>query len=126
MIKKLISKLFPTKYVIVEVEAPLPNMKMDEDAVASIQTLSAHPGFQALCLKLRMQRHVLESKFKGERHASLRDADFLQSGIFWAGWLEQQVKMAVYKTERRREAEPTDDEVKAFREASALVELVGE
>lgn len=68
----------------------------DPEAKASVRSLQAHPGFQYLLAKLNLQGDVLRSSLAHDRHTSLRDVEFIQSGIFWTGWLETQIKHELY------------------------------
>ena len=79
-------------YRIVEIERPRQQPQLNADVKAALESLNSHPGFRYLLDKLRLQRHMLETQLRMTRHETLRDSDFLQSGIFWTGWLEQQMK----------------------------------
>lgn len=111
-------------YQVIEVEKPRP-LADDGDADSTIVTLQHHPGFQRLMGKLKLERSVLETKLKNARHDSLRDVEFIQSGIFWASWLERQVEKEVSAKARPTPQPAYDEEAEAFKRASALVEEVG-
>lgn len=108
---------------IIEVEKPRP-IKVNEDSSSAVQTLSAHPGFLYLTAKMRLQRSLLETTLKKSRHASMKDVEMLQSGIFWLSWLEEQVNRDVHKASAPK-AQPTfEAEETAFREAQKQIELI--
>lgn len=80
------------KYKVVEVR---PNDKLPElgqELRESILTLPYHPGFDYIIKKFRMQRALLEHKLKNERFSSISDVEFLQSGIYWLDWLDNQIR----------------------------------
>lgn len=113
------------EYRVVEVEKPRP-LAENLEADATITTLSHHPGFIRLIAKLKLCRSQLETTLKRTRQNDLRDVDFLQTGIFWTEWLEQQVDKHVF-AKKAPATQPTSElEARAFDEASKLIELVGE
>lgn len=119
MFKKLVEK-----YTIVEVPQPKPQPP-DPEAAKSMLTLAEHPGFLYLVNKLKLQRHLLESKLKNDRHAKLGDVEFLQSGIFWTNWLEQQVNEQVYQARAPKAVPATNYEEELFRKVQDQLEVVG-
>lgn len=126
-IKQFLGKLLgvETKYRIVEVSAPRTQAGWDKDMREVVQTLAGHPGFIALTSRLGLQASLLRAKLLNDRHPSLRDVEFLQSGIFWCSWLEQQVQTATTKM-IQSQVEAREDDEKAFRELQATIEKVGE
>jgi len=113
-------------YQTVEIEAPasLPGLH-DPETPQAVAALNAHPGFMFLMAKLKMQRSLIESKLKHERHHDIREVDNLQSGIFWTRWLEDQVNNAVFSLSKPkpRLVDPSDEEI--FEKARKAVEVVG-
>ena len=110
-------------FKIVEVEKPRP-VKVNEDSAGAVMTLSAHPGFLYLTAKMRLQRSLLETTLKKSRHASMKDVEMLQSGIFWLSWMEEQVNRDVHKASAPK-AQPTfEAEENAFREVQKQLELI--
>jgi hypothetical protein len=126
-IKEVLAKLLgvETKYKIVEVPAPRTQAGWDKDMRETIGTLSAHPGFVALISRLGLQASLLRAKLLNDRHPSLKDVEFLQSGIFWCSWLQQQVQTATTRTIQSQVDARVEDE-QAFRELQATIEKVGE
>lgn len=126
MIKWLLS-LFQKQILIVEVEKPRPSQELSQSAQESLQTLGSHPAFQYLLAKLKLQRSMLETKLRNERHASLTEVEFIQSGIFWSRWLEDQVSKAVFKVPQLPTTVPiSDEELNAFKQLQASISSVGE
>ncbi len=110
-------------FKIIEVERPRP-ITDNEDAAASVGTLSAHPGFYYLTAKMRLQRSLLETTLKRSRHASMEDVQMLQSGIYWLSWIEEQVNREVHKAPKVAPQPAFEVEENAFREAQKQIELI--
>ena len=108
---------------IVEVEKPRPLAELSEEAASTIASLAGHAGFQNLLARLRYQRFVLESRLKLSRHDSLKDVEFLQAGIHWSKWLEDELQKATNSIEARVKQVPTEAEHQAL---VAAMELVGQ
>ena len=110
--------------MIVEVEKPRPVPTANRDIAASLSTLQGHPGFQWLLSRLRLQRELLRSSLSTQRQKSLTDVEFLQSGVAWTGWLEEQWKRAMNWEEPRPQLTPLDEERAAFEEISRAIEVL--
>lgn len=114
------------KYIWLEVERPVPQIRQDAEAQKAVQTLAHHIGFQYLVEKLRLQRALLERHLKSNRHETIRDVECLQSGIFWINWLEAQVAQATSNASTTAPATPVGDEEQiAFEALQAQLEEVG-
>lgn len=112
------------QYKIIEIERPRPLAQLDPEAEKTVITLQSHPGFLYLVNKLRLQRHALEMKLKHERHSNLNEVEWIQSGIFWCNWLEDQVnRMVNNQLPSSQTALPP--EATAFEEVMKLTEIVG-
>lgn len=112
-------------YKIVEVKAPRPTYRWDENTRDSVATLSAHPGFVALIERLGVTKAQLESKNNTQWKKDLREADFLQAGIFWCNWLQDQVAKSTVKGSLHKYVDPMAEELAAFKELDARIERVG-
>jgi hypothetical protein len=125
MLNKL-TNLFgrPEVIKLIEVDKLRTPFKVDGSGVEQIQTLVAHPGFQLLLSELRTQRGFLEAKLLNEAQKTLREVQFIQSGIYWSKWLETKLTNATVKHSRVL-MEPTVDELAAFREIDAALQRVG-
>jgi hypothetical protein len=55
-----------------------------------VATLASDPRFQLLTERLNFQCQTLKAKLNGERHKLLSDVEFIQSGIFWSKWLQNE------------------------------------
>ena len=124
--KKLWNWYFRIKprFQIVEVEKPRP-LRENEESAASVATLSAHPGFLFLTAKMRLQRSLLETTLRKSRHASMKDVEMLQSGIFWLSWMEEQVNRDVHKAPKAESQPAFEVEESAFKEVQKQLELIG-
>ena len=111
-------------YLIVEVERPRTPVAWSDEDRDMVMSLRSHPGFLALMRKLRAQRNYLESILKSERHADMRTVEFIQSGIAWTGWLEQQVSV-LFKQQAPSATPATADEKKLFEQMNELLSDVG-
>jgi len=109
---------------VVEVERPRPLHQLDPEAQKSVVALAAHPGFLYLMAKLRLQRHAMEEQLRSARHSSMRDVEFLQSGIHWCDWLHSQLQRATMEYDRPSQP-ATPPETEAFEEIRRMTEMVG-
>jgi hypothetical protein len=112
-------------YKVVEVKAPRPIVRWDDHTKDAVSTLSSHPGFIALLDKLRLTKSQLESKNNTQWKKDLREADFLQSGIFWCNWLEEEIRKSTVKGSQRQYVDPLAEELAAFKELDSRIERVG-
>lgn len=115
------------QYSIVEVErnSVFPS-GIESQGKPALASLAHHPGFRYLLSKLRLQKSLLEGKLKSERHQSLKDVEFLQSGIMWTAWLQGQLDNAVGVENNSSPPRITmAEELEAFQEIQSQFELVG-
>jgi len=112
-------------YKIVEIKAPRPTFRWDENTQDAVSTLTAHPGFIALTERLAITKAQLESKNNTQWKKDLREADFIQAGIYWSGWLLEQVSKATLKGSSRKYIDPLQEEQEAFEKLNAQIERVG-
>jgi hypothetical protein len=112
-------------YKIVEVKAPRPILKWDQSTQDAVSTLTSHPGFVALIERLSLTKAQLKSKNDTQWKKDLREADFLQAGIFWCSWLQNEVDKATFKGSQRKYVDPMQEELDAFKELDARIERVG-
>lgn len=122
-----LKKLFAPRviYKVVEVKAPRTPYRWDQNTQDAVSTLSAHPGFIAILDRLAVTKAQLESKNNTQWKKDLREGDFLQSGIFWCNWLQDQISKATVKGSQRRYVDPMAEELEAFKALDAQIERVG-
>lgn len=109
--------------LVVEVEKRS-DPKLDAELRESVRSLAWHPGFRYLRDKLTFQRQALLARLAQSKHASLSDAEFIQSGIAWASWLEAQLDKATASATRH--ATPTTpSEEDLIEQVKASIERVG-
>jgi hypothetical protein len=106
------------KYQVIEVEKPRPIL--DPEFKNAIPSLQGNPGFIYLLNKLRLEHAKLEKYLKENRHADLRSVDFVQSGLFWTSWLQDQLTQS-----KAPVSNATSFEAEAFSEAQVALDLVG-
>lgn len=123
-IKPQVVEVVKTKIELVEVPNIRTQKGWDSQLRETVTTLQAHPGFLALCERLDLQAAALRTKLNNERHASLRDVEFIQSGIYWCNWLRGQVNMATIKAPQRRQ-EAAEEDYQAIKEIEASFEKIG-
>jgi hypothetical protein len=89
-----------------------------------LKALAGNPFFKAITSRLRTQRYALESRLKESRFDRIEDVSFVQSGVFWTGWLEREIARL---TEEPQKPELTalDQEIEAFQQIDSLLERVG-
>lgn len=113
------------EYIIVEVERPRPitDLKKMKDGEAAVASLEGHPGFQFLLAKFKIAKALLEKTIRSEPPTDLTRVGFLQQGIYWSGWLEQQ--LVASKAHQERTAPSTSsEELRVFNEIQAAMTKV--
>lgn len=112
--------------VVVELEPQKRIPELDETTRQAVLALSTHPGFQYLLARLGVERAALESQLKRLRHSSIREVDALQLGIFWAGWLEDQLRREtrVQKSIPTKRLNPEEDS--AYQAALSAYKVVSD
>lgn len=114
-----------TKFKVVEIEKKHVS-KLDEKSVAPfVSRLKDDPGFQFLMAKLEVQRALLRDSLEKNRHKSQADFEFLQSGLNWCSWLQQQVETAVGIVSQPQARPARAYELEAFEQLRQNVELIG-
>ena len=129
MFEKLKAWLAPAvEYRIVEVERPRPlaDLKKMKDGEAAVASLAGHPGYDFLVAKLRIQKAFLDRTLKSTIPTDLPTVSHLINGIYWCGWLEEQVTQAKSKQDKQAAAcAASPEELRMFREIQASLTPVG-
>lgn len=113
------------KIKLVEVPVLRTQSGWNRELRETVATLASHPGFVALTDRLALQAASLKAKLAADRHPTLRDVEFIQSGIFWCNWLQNQVAAATTRTAVRRQ-DAADEDIAAIKEIEATYAKVGE
>lgn len=118
---------WPTRvcnYKVIEVVKPRALPALDSSEVkAVLATLPENPGYQYILARLRAQKAVIEDTLKYEKQTTLEDYQWLQAGIFWAGWLEAETARLT-KRAAAVESDATDFERDAFSQVDSMLERV--
>lgn len=112
------------QYKIVEVKERK-NIEWDKNTRDAVATLPSHPGFIALIDKLALQRQLLQSKNNTQVKKDLREADWIQAGIHWLGWMQEFVDKSTQLRTQPRQMDAYEEELAAFKEIDAQIERVG-
>jgi len=125
---KWISRLFKraevVRYKVIEIKPPRLSQTWSKETKEAVATLSSHPGFIFLVDRLNLQRQMLESKLAREFHKDLREIDYLQAGVFWLGYIQDQVAKAS-QLPNARPLDAMQEEEEAFRLIDASIERIG-
>lgn len=114
-------KFWPKLQILELSPAVSPLKSVDID---TLESLKLHPGWIYLTQQLDIEAQVLKSKLSSERHESIREVDFLQSGIYW--WKRLQTKLdALLKVPRANIRPAQDDELEMFTRMSQNLKVVG-
>jgi hypothetical protein len=97
--------------------------ELTPDLREAVTALALHPGFDYLMRKFRLQRSLLEAKLRSDRFATLTDVEFIQNGIFWIDWLDNQVK-SLSKRPSSTSTFATQEEEDAFKAVQAAIEVI--
>ena len=112
-------------YKIVEIEKSSHLPELDSASAGAVVTLREHPGFNYLLAKLRLQRSLLQASLGTKRHKDIRDVEFLQSGIVWCGWLQEQLEKAIEISTKPAPRPAKPYELDAFEQLHRLIDVVG-
>lgn len=123
---KWLKKWLEPKTLIVEVETPRKLEAPDGSLRDAILSLQAHPGFLYLLQKLRYQRHLLEAALLTQRQANLGDVEFLQSGINWLRWLQDQLEAETKFKTRQAAQRPSVSEEATLKQVMEQFEVIGQ
>ena len=113
-----------TKYQVIEVRAPRITTKWTKEIKDAISTLPSHPGFVAIMDRFALQKQMLEHKCSHEFHKDLREADYLQAGIFWLGYAQDLVNQAT-KLVSPSPVDAFEEEMEAFKQIDSQIERIG-
>jgi len=113
-----------TIYKVIEVKAPRITSAWTKEIKEAVGTLSSHPGFIAIADRLSLQKQMLESKCSHEYHKDLREADYLQAGVFWLGYVQDLVAKAT-RLAPSAPVDAMDEELEAFKLLDAQIERIG-
>lgn len=113
------------KLLIVEVEKPREIPDLNDESRDAVLSLQHHPGFQYLLARLKVQRHALQARLQKDRHSTMKDVEFLQSGVFWTDWLQAQISREVFKTSGPRTADPVPSEQELIERVLGQLDIVG-
>lgn len=108
-------------YVIEVEKATAPEETVE--TVSAVHSLQSHEGFKWLLKKLKYQAARLQYELTNRHHETLEDVYFLQSGVQWCNWLQQQIDIAHDKFQNMRPA--TSSETMFFNDIDAFIERVG-
>lgn len=113
-----------TVYKVIEVKAPRSSQAWTKEIKEAVGTLSSHPGFIAIVDRLNLQKQMLENKCSHEFHKDLREADYLQAGVFWLGYVQDLVNKST-KLYSSSPVDPYQEELEAFKEIDSQIERIG-
>jgi hypothetical protein len=111
---------------IVEIEKSYVLPELDSNSAGSVASLQGHPGWQYLMARLRNQSALLTAALTKTRHKDIKDVEFLQSGINWCHWLDDQCTKAtgmIARTQPAREMRPA--ELENFERLRSQIDVVG-
>jgi hypothetical protein len=89
-----------------------------------MRALSANPFMQIILERLALERLRLEGALKNTRFSKVEDVNFVQSGVFWTGWLERELAR-LSEAPAPPTLDPTRLEEEAFKEIDSLLVRVG-
>jgi hypothetical protein len=111
-------------YQVVALKEPR-TKEWDKETRDAVATLPAHPGFLAIVNRLATQKQMVQTKLSSGFHKELREVDYLQAGIFWLDYVQEQVNKATQVKLTARPTEAYDEELEAFKQIDAQLERVG-
>lgn len=110
---------------IVEVEKGFVLPPLDKSSAGSVASLIGHPGWQYLMASLKNQGALLTAALIKNRHKTKEDFEFLQSGINWCHWLEEQCAKATGMLQRPEPREMQPLERENFERLRSQIDVIG-
>jgi len=110
---------------VIEIERAGAVPELDPASAQAVASLRNHPGMQYLLAKLSAQRAALREALVKNRHADLKDVEFLQSGANWAAWFQQQIETAIGILNRPQPREAFPYEQEAFEQLQRRIDVIG-
>ena len=108
-----------TKYKLLEVERISPLPELNAELKESMRTLQLHPGFNYILSRLRLTKSGLQHQLQEGFELPERDLHRIQAGIFFAGWLENELRRLT-STPSRPVRDLTDSEAESFLDISSF------
>jgi hypothetical protein len=112
------------KYQVIQLKAPRTPTRWSQPIKDAVATLPSHPGFNALMERIALQKQMLEHKCSHEFHKDLREADYLQAGVFWLEYAQRLVEEST-KVPHAIPTDAFDEELEAFQKLDAQIERIG-
>jgi len=106
--------------VVVLKDRPTPMVEDEE----SIRALATHPGFLAICNRLKLQRAAIQTILDTKKHADIRAVDDLQAGLKWLGFLQSEVDKTIFKKAEAKAVAVRPTERQEFDKVYRLIEGV--
>jgi hypothetical protein len=110
----------PEYKVVVLTDRPVPMVEDEE----SIRALATHPGFVALCNRLKLQRAALQTMLDTKKHPDIRAVDDIQAGLKWLGFLQSEVDKTVFRKAEAKAVAVRPTERQEFDKVFRLIEGV--
>jgi hypothetical protein len=110
---------------IVYQTVPVPDVEYVEptaEVKEAIAALGFNPGFKCLLARMRYVKAHLNRQLIEGKHSDMRDVSYLQSGIYWAGWLESEL---LKSQPTKPPAQASEFVEEAFEASRAALDVVG-
>lgn len=111
-----------TPPTIIEIEKDSKLPEMNGDLRESIRTLEYHPGYNYLIQRLRHAKSVMNAQLREGMELTETQLRYLQAGIFWAGWLENEQLSLTKKVTQRPQSL---GEAEEFEKLQGSLDLIG-
>jgi hypothetical protein len=111
-------------YHVIELDKNTKLPELTGDLRESLKTLALLPGFQYLMMRFRVKKAAMETTLKEGFKLDDTQLRYCQSGIYWAGEIERDIKLLTQEQPQRRPA--TVDEAEEFRKIARSITLVGQ
>lgn len=111
-------------YHVVEIDKSTKLPELSGDLRESLKTLSLLPGFQYLMQRFRVKKAAMEATLREGFKLDEQQLRYCQSGIYWAGEIERDIKILTQEQPQRRPA--SVDEMAEFKKVSNSITLIGQ
>lgn len=111
-------------YHVIELDKTTKLPELTGDLRESLKTLTMLPSFQYLMMRFRVKKAAMENTLKEGFKLDENQLRYCQSGIYWAGEIERDIKLLTQEQPTTRPA--ARDEMEEFRKVSKAITLVGD
>jgi hypothetical protein len=124
MFKNKVEYVEVSKPVFIELKDPRRPEAMSHEMKEMLKTLQLNPAFQYLLNRFQVAKAAARAKLDTDFSLTEQQMHFLQAGIYWAGFIENDLAHLTAEP-RRVEHKASQEDLEMFRDIEASIEMVG-